>query len=63
MRQQIESSLRWKGRVITGWWDGQPIHRAMTIEEQAELQGLNTDAVTLGISLLASKDYKPNYPL
>lgn len=48
-------------RVITGWWDGEPIHRAMTAEELLAMNGISETAANLGIGLLKEKDYKPTF--
>jgi hypothetical protein len=50
-------------RVITGWWDGQPIHRAKTAEETLIESGASEKTANLGINLLGEKDYKPTFPL
>jgi hypothetical protein len=55
----VENQLRKRGRVLTGWWDNQPIHRAMTNEERATAMGLDPLTTEFAIALLGNRNYKP----
>ena len=62
-RKHLTKKLESKGRVVTGWWNDEPIHRAMTVEEMAIRDGIDPDAVNLGMTLLSSASYKPTFKL
>lgn len=46
-------------RVIVGWMDGEPIHRAKTAEERLAEAGIDKEVADLGIALLGNKNFKP----
>lgn len=58
-RKEIEKHLNRKGRVVTGWWDGQPIHRARTADEQAVAMGIDPLTAEFAMALLGNRNYKP----
>lgn len=57
----ITRVLASRGRKVTGWWDGEPIHRPMTDWERAESMGLDPKTAAFALSKLKDKDYKPSY--
>lgn len=62
-RKAVEKNLRNRGRIVTNWWDNQPVHRPMTpyekfARDQAAMGAAVTDEATfnLGLTLLSDRD-------
>lgn len=58
-KKQTENNYRNKGRIVTGWWDGRPIHRAMEPEERLAWKGVDVTTANLAIALLGH--YQPKF--
>ena len=50
-------------KIITGWWDGEPIWRWKTPEEKLISAGISVEVANLGAVFLGNKDLAKALPV